>query len=210
MGGLGGWVWCFTVVLLAGCAAGGGSDVDGAPDWAIPRQAALVAASPVTEPSPPVPGPPIDCNAPADMPADHMPEDRIARPETFWAEDIELRAVLASAIDRLRAATGLELSVARGGVEAMVVDLPEGVGGNVSDHIAIDVDVVGPDVLTVMLHELGHVLGAMHLGPWEGVMSRCYPVSSALLTAADLVQICSAAPCTAFQPEIQSAPNAAQ
>lgn len=175
----GGWIGLVVCGVLAGCAGGSvEGEADGAP---------LLWASVG----------PMDCNEAADA----VPEVRASRPVTYWADDAGLRAALVRVLARLNAATGLGLSVARGGVEVFYSDLPPEASGFASDHIEIDVAVSSLD--TVLLHEVGHILGARHLGPREGVMSRCVGVQHALLTEADLVQICAAAPCTTFLPIAQ-------
>lgn len=176
------------LILLAlfavGCA--NQADVGGAPVWPDPVPVIPAFASN-----------PVDCN----QVADDMPEGRVARPQAFWADDPGLRETLTRVVNRLNTATALDLSVAVGGVEAIIVDLPPESAGVASDHIDIDVDQTGQAQETVLLHEVGHMLGAKHLGPWQGVMSRCTGNQSWLLTNADLEEICSGAPCATFQPE---------
>lgn len=178
----GGWIGLVVCVALAGCSAGGSveGEADGAP---------LLWASVG----------PMDCSEAADA----VPEVRASRPVTYWADDAGLRAALVRVLTRLNAATGLGLSLARGGVEVSYSDLPPDTSGFALGDIEIDVAVAAESLDGVLLHELGHILGARHLGPLEGVMSRCVGVQTQRLTEADLVLICAAAPCAAFQPEPQ-------
>jgi hypothetical protein len=181
-----GWMVVALLALVAGCASEEAT-ADAAPDWSAP-----VASSAMTEP--------VDCSDTTD---DHLPEARVSRPHQYWAEDAELRAALGRVLARVNAATGLglELEDAPGAVQVFSTDLPEDVVGYASSHIEIDVSLRGLEVDSTLLHEVGHTQGAEHLGAGEGVMSRCVDGTFALLTDADLIQICSGAPCTTFVPE---------
>jgi hypothetical protein len=174
------------LLVLGGCA--GADEADADPVWGAGFEGQ--AKSAVTE------LPEIACGDSSD----DMPSARQGRPETFWAEDPVLRAALVKVLARVTKATGLSLSVAPGGVEVVFTDLPTGYAGLATDHIDVDVavDLIGTSLL---MHEVLHMLGAKHLGPWEGVMSRCIGNQSMLLTTADVEQVCSAAPCTTFLPE---------
>jgi len=191
--------WAFVLVLLF--AVGCTSSADGAPVWTVPEQTPQQTVEQTVEmpPESVATDEPTDC---ADA-ADDMSGDRLSRPEAFWAEDEQVRGALSRVLERMSDATGLPLGMARGGVEAIVLDLPPGyLGFARGDHIEIDADVAEDTLDLVMLHELGHMLGAGHLGPSEGVMSRCGKGARSRLTSADLMQICSAAPCARFQPEV--------
>lgn len=182
-----------TLIVVTGClwalgcsAAPAAADV---PDWTIAAPAPVALVEPK----------PVDCSQ-AD---DDLPSARMERRTSFWAEDPVLQDALGRVLGRLNTATGLGLSVAPGGVSVVLTDLPPEYGGLASDHIDIDVDITGLLVDQTLIHEVGHMLGARHLGPWEGVMSRCLGAASVLLTDSDLEQICSGALCTRFQPEIR-------
>lgn len=183
--------WGWVVVCLAGLGTGCASEADAgdAPVWPVTARAAVTAAG-------------VDPPAYCDRTDDPMQDARISRPSTFWSANPELRATLVTVLARWSKATGLDLSVAGGGIEVVRVDLPADFGGFAFGHIQIDSSLTGPAIELTLLHEVGHLLGAGHLGPWEGVMSRCQSASSSLLTEADLMQVCSAAPCTTFQQEL--------
>lgn len=141
----------------------------------------------------------IDCMAPADP---ELPE-QVAGPSTFAAEDPALQASLERVLSRLRHSAGLDLRADEHGARVAYSDLPDGVGGWASNRGAeIDVSVDAFALDTIVLHEVMHLIGANHLGPYEGVMSRCVGAGSIGLTAADLERLCAAAPCTAFAPEM--------
>jgi hypothetical protein len=172
-------------VIAAGCAAEGPS---AQPEWSvIPGSVSAF-------------GEPADCN---DAESDALPSSRRERPRFYWSEDAETRGALVRVLTRLNAATGLELAVALDpdAVLVTVLDLPDGVLGYASDHIELDASLTGIQFEATLLHEVGHTQGAHHLGDGAGVMSRCIGESNVLLTDADLIQICSGAPCTTFVPE---------
>lgn len=142
----------------------------------------------------------IDCMAPADP---ELPEPRPA-PRAFLSSSPALQASLERVLPRLEHSAGLSLTLASsgGGVEVEFSDLPKGVLGWAGARRAQIDDAVDPFVLdTIVLHEVLHILGANHLGPFEGVMSRCVGAGTIGLTAADLERLCAAQPCTAFSPE---------
>jgi hypothetical protein len=175
------------VVLVVGCAGAEQADAD--PVWGAGFES--IADEPTVKQLPE-----ITC----DEGSDDMPGARESRPEVFWAEDPVLRTALTDVLKRVTKASGLPLSVTPGGVEVVFTDLPVGYAGLATDHIDVDVavDLRGTSLL---MHEVLHMLGAQHLGPWEGVMARCIGNQSMLLTRADLEQLCSGAPCTAWNPE---------
>lgn len=176
----------WVLVAAAGCSAAPDA-ADGTPMWTV--------AAPIIHSAPEA----VDCGK-AD---DDLPSARMDRPTKFWAEDALLQETLGRVLARLNAATGLGLSVELGGIDVVLTDLPPEYSGYASDHIDVDVEVTGPLVDLVLIHEVGHMLGAGHLGPFEGVMSRCTGADSEWLTDPDLMQICSGAPCTTFRPEIR-------
>ena len=142
--------------------------------------------------------PAIDCS----QASDHMPTERRERQTVFWSDDAVLRDALSAALVRLNAATGLGLEVAPAGMPVIRLDLPEGTLGYAGRwRLEIEPGVGGALLEDVVVHELGHVLGAPHLGPGEGIMTRCLGAERASITEADLMLICSAAPCSTFQPE---------
>jgi hypothetical protein len=194
-----GQAWMVVALLgltAAGCASG---ETASDPDWTAPLPGSVSAVRPsMTEE--------VDCS---DAHDDALPAARVDRPHLYWSEDPELRAALGRTLSRLSAATGLVLSVAPdaktpGAVQVVLTDLPEGVVGYAAGHIEIDVSLTGLQVDATLLHELGHTQGAEHLGAGEGVMSRCVGGSNLLLTDADLIQICSGAPCSTFLPEYRA------
>jgi len=170
------------VVALSGCSAtGDDAAADAAPGSAPPATAL------------------DEC----EQAADALPAARSSTRLTYWSDDNSLRGSLDRVLGRLNTATGLGLSVAPEGVLVeFVVDMPPELAGFSSDHIEISLD-VWLQLDEALLHEVGHQLGARHLGPREGVMSRCLVSGSALLTDADLAQICAASPCTTFQAEVE-------
>jgi hypothetical protein len=144
---------------------------------------------------------PIDC----EQAEDPLPAAREHTPLTYWADDAGLQASLERVLGRLNTATGLGLVVALGGVPVEFADLSSrSIGRSSVEGIQIASDErtgLWSVVDRVLLHEVGHQLGARHLGPGEGVLSRCLGASSRTLTALDLEQICTAASCATFQPE---------
>lgn len=148
----------------------------------------------------------VDCSEGADPLPSPMTADH---PRVFWSEDEQLRDALGAALARLRAATGIDLELGQGPDTTTAMagtrELPHNVLGHTTDHRRIDIDPDAADMLeAVVLHEAAHVLGARHVGPWEGVMSRCIEVGGGpapLLTTEDLMQICAASSCAYMAPE---------
>jgi len=194
------------MVLASGCAAAG----SGREGHVIPFVDDAAASTPLSDapeaepaaaPLPPYANITIDCGSPDD----DLPAARGEVPQTFWSDEPELRDMLGKALPRWSRATGLPLSVAPDGIMVVYTDLPTGMGGFASDHIDVDPTEFEPQWFeTMLIHEVGHMLGSRHLGPYEGVMSRCLGMGETAITEADLDQVCAAAPCTTFVPETHS------
>ncbi len=124
------------------------------------------------------------------------------------ADDPALAAALHAAIDRVVAATGVDVVYGRGhGAARFRRGRPDHAGragewNRVTRTATVSPAVVDPEALeTVVLHELGHALGAGHVAPGAGVMAPRVggPVG---LSAADLEELCSQnETCTRFVPE---------
>lgn len=122
---------------------------------------------------------------------------------SVYAHPPELESSLLDAINRIEAATGVEVdySGGSGAVEFRHGQVPgHGQWNPVTRKVTLTpaLSAVGRDV--VVLHELMHVLGAEHIAAGAGVMTPT-PAGPLKLTVADLEELCDHVECTRLIPE---------
>jgi hypothetical protein len=163
-----------TAVLLTapGC---GQPPADGAPDWGA-------NAAAVTAPAPDL---------------------------AVWAGDSELASWGTIASDRIAAATGLRVTVSEENFDGVPMFWSTGIEDDgwwgvchdgATDWIAVTPHTPLELRQTVVLHEMLHALGAVHIDVGLGVMSpQIWQPET--LTEADIDSLCGVNDCTAFAPE---------
>jgi hypothetical protein len=121
---------------------------------------------------------------------------------------LDLDAALARGRERWRAATGLEARPSsvtwRGRHDLSCGAIPRAYGCayTPSNVIWVSVEIADRAQLErVVTHELGHILGANHVGPGEGILAARYPESLPWISEADVAQVCAVRACAWLEPE---------
>ena len=122
-----------------------------------------------------------------------------------YSDSPEVALALTHAIDRVVAASGVDVVYGRGhgAVEfrrgATDADV-SGVWNPITREVTLSRRLrPGTGLDTVTLHELMHALGAGHVAQGDGVMSP--DPDTRLITSADLDTLCASAECTRYAPE---------
>jgi hypothetical protein len=121
--------------------------------------------------------------------------------------DVEIDGVVVEAAGRWAASTGYPIEVRPGGVPVRLVDrLPvgdgtESRGATTADLRLVQIHVRAPDKPRTVLHELGHVLGGLHVDTM-GVLSF-HKGYEAVIDSASLTSVCARLPCLTFNPEAE-------